>query len=269
MKLKILILLTAVAATFGWGVLAQINAPASLRVVNGQVYNIAKSKSWGVPPYPETPNLNPLDNPWNVISYSLEFQAVRNEKMITCGVYRCEYEHEKWTGQLGLNNKTFVKWVVIYHFPEPKSLVTGQAITPICMKVGNYFTNGLSFEAYDCGTPPTLDEYMKFKADLEEQQKAAQKEIEDQRRAATEKAADAKKIAQAKVVKWNQEQADKGDPYGLLRMGEFYRDGNGVPKDLDKAREYLTKASAAGSANAADELSKLNRVSTNAPANSK
>jgi len=40
-------------------------------------------------------------------------------------------------------------------------------------------------------------------------------------------------------------------------MGERYRDGEGVTKDLFKARDYLTKAAAAGSPTAADELMKL------------
>jgi TPR repeat protein len=39
-----------------------------------------------------------------------------------------------------------------------------------------------------------------------------------------------------------------------------------VPKDLAKAKDYLTKAAAAGSQSAADALSKLNQVSTNSPA---
>jgi len=47
-------------------------------------------------------------------------------------------------------------------------------------------------------------------------------------------------------------QADKANPTALLRMVSFTVI-NGVPKDLDKAREYLTKASAAGSPDAADE----------------
>jgi len=42
-------------------------------------------------------------------------------------------------------------------------------------------------------------------------------------------------------------------------MGERYRDGDGVPKDFDKARDYFTKAVAAGEPSAADELSKLNQ----------
>ena len=90
--------------------------------------------------------------------------------------------------------------------------------------------------------------------------------LDDQRRAAAEKADDSKKAVQAKILKSNQEDADNGDAYGLLRMGERYRDGDGVPKDLAKAKDYLTKAAAAGSPSATDELSKLNQVSTNSPA---
>jgi len=55
----------------------------------------------------------------------------------------------------------------------------------------------------------------------------------------------------------NQAAAAQGDAYGLLRMGERYRDGEGVDVDLKKAREYLQKAAAAGSLTAAEELSAL------------
>jgi len=68
-----------------------------------------------------------------------------------------------------------------------------------------------------------------------------------------------KQAREAKILGFNQTEADKGDPYGLMRMGERYRDGDGVPKDLFKARDYLTKAAAAGSPTAADELSKLDQ----------
>ena len=59
------------------------------------------------------------------------------------------------------------------------------------------------------------------------------------------------------VLQGNQAAADKGDIYGLLRMGERYRDGEGVPKDLTKARDYLTKAAAAGSPSADTDLKNL------------
>jgi hypothetical protein len=66
-----------------------------------------------------------------------------------------------------------------------------------------------------------------------------------------------KQAAAARVLKMNQDAAAKGDAYGLLRMGERYRDGDGVEKDLAKAKEYFQKAADAGSPTAAEELSKL------------
>lgn len=66
-----------------------------------------------------------------------------------------------------------------------------------------------------------------------------------------------KKAAQDAALKSNEDAAAKGDAYGLLRMGERYRDGEGIEKDVVKAREYLKKASAAGSPTATEELSKL------------
>jgi hypothetical protein len=75
----------------------------------------------------------------------------------------------------------------------------------------------------------------------------------------------AKQQQDTKILAFDQAQADNGDPYGLLRMGERYRDGDGVQKDIDKARGYLTKAATAGSPTAADELSKLNQASVNSP----
>jgi hypothetical protein len=80
--------------------------------------------------------------------------------------------------------------------------------------------------------------------------------------AAKAKAAAVKNHAADIALKSNQDQAEKGDAFGLLRMGERYRDGDGVPKDLTKARDYFSKAVAAGSPSAADELSKLNQDAT-------
>lgn len=72
--------------------------------------------------------------------------------------------------------------------------------------------------------------------------------------AAIKQRADAPKNA---ALKANQQAAERGDAYGLLRMGERYRDGDGVEKDLSKARDYLQKAATAGSDTAKDELAHL------------
>lgn len=71
------------------------------------------------------------------------------------------------------------------------------------------------------------------------------------------KADASKKTADAAALKSNQAAADKGDAYGLLRMGERYRDGDGVVRDLPTARAYLAKAAAAGSPSAQSALDKL------------
>lgn len=64
-------------------------------------------------------------------------------------------------------------------------------------------------------------------------------------------------LANQRALKFDQDQAAKGDEYGLLRMAERYRDGEGVEKDLTKAKEYFSKAITAGSPTAADELKEL------------
>jgi TPR repeat protein len=53
------------------------------------------------------------------------------------------------------------------------------------------------------------------------------------------------------------DQADAGDAFSQLRMGERYAKGDGVEKDEVKAREYLTKASVQGNEDAKELLSKL------------
>jgi hypothetical protein len=147
--------------------------------------------------------------------------------------------------------------IIIRNYPVKESPTVGKSIWFMAMQTGTSDYNGDRLELWDLGVPPTADDLRKLKADTEERQKAAQKELDDQRRVAAEKADAAKKASQAKVLKSNQDLADKGDAYGLLRMGERYRDGDGVEKDLAKAKVYLTKAAAAGSPTAADELSKL------------
>jgi hypothetical protein len=98
---------------------------------------------------------------------------------------------------------------------------------------------------YDCGTPMTSPVCIITTNTLGHLKQMAQKKeallSENKNRA----------------IKFNQDAADKGDAYGLMRMGERNRDGDGVPKDLAKAKDYLTKAAAAGSPDAADELKQL------------
>jgi TPR repeat protein len=69
---------------------------------------------------------------------------------------------------------------------------------------------------------------------------------------------DSKKAAnQAKSLKYWKPLAEAGDADGEWRMGEMYRDGEGVPKDQAQARAWLTKAAAQGQKSAISELASL------------
>jgi TPR repeat protein len=72
-----------------------------------------------------------------------------------------------------------------------------------------------------------------------------------------------KQTGEAAALKWNQSQADKGDDYGELRMGERYLKGDGVEKDLAKAKNYFSKSAAQGNLEASNALVKIDLVSTN------
>ena len=78
--------------------------------------------------------------------------------------------------------------------------------------------------------------------------------------AAKKKAQSEKQTAIARALDANEASAAKGEAYGLMRMGERYRDGDGVDKDLVKARSYLTRAAAAGSPTAEDDLKRLDII---------
>lgn len=66
-----------------------------------------------------------------------------------------------------------------------------------------------------------------------------------------------KKAGAAAALKYNQALAAKGDEYGLFRMGERYRDGDGVEKDLAKSKDCFQKSAAAGNPDAALALKNL------------
>jgi hypothetical protein len=156
-----------------------------------------------------------------------------------------------------------------------KEVVDNQHIGCNAKAIGIYSYNTVlggirTVQKYDCGVPVQLSGEFLEEA-IEQLQASIATEtiaIKDQLAADAmakaeakekikQKAAEAKKVAAEKILKLNQDQADKGDAYGLLRMGEHYRDGDGVEKNLTKAKAYFQKAVDAGSPSAADELKQL------------
>jgi TPR repeat protein len=65
--------------------------------------------------------------------------------------------------------------------------------------------------------------------------------------------------ARAGALAWNQLQAEKGDAYSQLRMGERFRDGEGVARDLSRACAWFAKSAAQGNARAVKALLDLQK----------
>jgi hypothetical protein len=233
-----------------------------IRVVNGQAYDVTTSKEWvsiTIPTGTGLLNANQIAFRGTVhpIDINLALRvasAVRRNDYETVVIHNFPYDPKYFYNVSPTRRVTFDASFPLIQTRLPLTL----RVFPLSHPTTNWNALG---EMKIIPARPDFDFGLQGAA-----HKTLDETLDDQRRAAAEKADDAKTAVQAKVLKSNQDLADKGDEYGLLRMGERYRDGDGVPKDLAKAKDYLTKATTAGSPAAADELSKLNQPSTNSPA---
>jgi len=135
--------------------------------------------------------------------------------------------------------------------------VKGVKVLTRAMRMGTYNWGNEPLELWDCGTNPAPGEIYQIQAEEDKIKKQIQQEKAAREAMKAREIADKKEATAARALKSNQDAAAKGDIFGQLRMGERYRDGDGVEKDLSKARDYLQKAADAGSPTAKDELSKL------------
>ena len=176
------------------------------------------------------------------LPYKQGIVAFKNEGVVILSFF----DRNALTGETTPNGKMFA----LTNYPG--EAVTDRLISAThAKKVGTFDWGSQPLELFDCGTPyipppPTPEEI------------AAAKAAQDKASAdAKAKATAQKQAGAARALQANQDAAAKGDSFGLLRMGERYRDGDGVEKDLAKAKEYLQKAADAGSPTATEELAKL------------
>lgn len=138
---------------------------------------------------------------------------------------------------------------LFYMLPNNGGATTGSFVLnnyPRSVAAGQVFLRNDRLVAFKGGTKdnmPQLDYETVYVPQLTEEQKAA--------------IAQSKSKTDAKVLAWHKELAEKGDAYGEYKMGLRYETGDGVDKDLAKAKDMLGKSAAQGNKDAAAELAKL------------
>jgi hypothetical protein len=158
MKAKILVALIAVTSIAiltsckpkisGQIVTDLVKPSENLRIVNGQLYDSYHSELWGNPL--ELAGLHSHGNEnFRLVTYLAKIETVAGDK-IQCGVY--EQAHWPPVANGDVESEDMVQEIVIYHYPNAESLVSGQLLGDCrCMRVANYNANGISYAAFDCG----------------------------------------------------------------------------------------------------------------------
>ncbi len=154
-------------------------------------------------------------------------QSVTGEGLLLNGTYANSKE---------TNHGAFV----LIRFPQTRA--TGDEFT----REKSWWAKDDGSTTYEGATYHRLD-YGEVRGKLTDEEKAAQTQAQQARRAEL----------MANAIALYQKQADTGDSSAQLRLGEIYRDGEGVPRDLAKARDYLAKAAAQGNQDAQKELGQL------------
>jgi hypothetical protein len=146
MKSKMLIALIAVTSVFlltsckpknsGQIVTNWVKPSEKLRVVNGQLYNNSDSKLWGSP-IELAGGLPTLANNGHPLRYEVVAERIGKDKVV-CDFDAITYWFETYTAARQDEFRQTIKTIVIYHYPNPEKLVTGEVISCRCIRVENY-----------------------------------------------------------------------------------------------------------------------------------
>lgn len=162
MKTKILVALIAVTSAAiltsckprisGQIVTDLVKPSENLRVVNGQIYDSYHSELWKNPLELAGFHSHGNEN-FRLVTYLAKIETVAGNK-IQCGVYAQAHWPPVANGEV--ESEDMVQEIVIYHYPNAESLVSGQLLGDCrCMRVANYNAIGISYAAFDCGVQST------------------------------------------------------------------------------------------------------------------
>ena len=145
--------LTSCKSKISGQIVAELVKPSeNLRIVNGQLYDSDHSELWKNPL--ELAGFHPHSNEnFRLLTYLAKIETVDKNKIL-CGVYSQAHWPPVANGEV--ESEDSVQEIVIYHYPNAESLVSGQYLGDCrCMRVANYNDNGISYAAFDCGVQST------------------------------------------------------------------------------------------------------------------
>lgn len=178
MKVTKMCFLVTVAALLGWHAGAQTDlAPSPYCVVNGQIYDFYKSPLWRKM---DGDIIKILTNGIVVETFTVRTkQQAVVEQHATQGAFGFTGRYHSETKLLDVGEeKVPGKKIMILNYPDEENPAVGKTIAFFAMQTGTSEYNGDRLELWDLGTAPTADDLRKLKADMEEQQRAAQKALD-------------------------------------------------------------------------------------------
>jgi hypothetical protein len=132
---------------------SRIKYDKNFRMVNGKIYDTRNTNTWGH--LLNEAGLSGVMSGGFGMAYAVRVKEVQRNKIV-CSVYRQTYRPETYTGVAQLADEEFFENIVIYHYPNSMSFVSGQDLPDcICTRVANYNLDGTSLVALDCGTNPS------------------------------------------------------------------------------------------------------------------
>lgn len=215
---------------------AAAQLPPVYRVVEGKVYDISRSVLW-----------KQFDGEClTVLSDGIILQEIKVNRVYQTDPVSDAQRHGAYGApprrHLISETREPGKKFFVRNYPSFLTPTTGKRIQGLAIQIGVFQHRTETLEQWDYGVDYTPQPHK-----LTPEEVAAAKAQADRKKAAGD----------AATLKFYQEQAEKGDAYGQYRMGIRYLEGDGVPKDLAKARDYLSKAAAQGNKEATAELAKL------------
>jgi hypothetical protein len=215
---------------------AVAQSPPVYRVVEGKVYDISHSVMWK---HFDAECLTVLSD--GIILQEVKVKRVYKTDPVpyaqSIGAYGAPPARHLISETREPGKKFFVR-----DYPSALSPTTGKRIEGFAMRTGMFQHGNETLEQWDYGV-----DYTPQPRKLTPEEAAAAKTEAERKKAESE----------AATLKFDLENSEKGSDLYQYRVGLRYLNGNGVPKDLAKARDYLSKAAAQGNKEAAAELAKL------------